>query len=81
LEDVPALPTVERPRLDTDLRQRMARAIDALADGYRAVFVLHDVEGYTHEEIGQMLGVTAGTSKAQLHRARGKLREALSAYA
>jgi len=81
LEDAPVLPARETPRLDSDLRQRLARAIEALAEGYRAVFVLHDVEGYTHEEIGQMLGVTAGTSKAQLHRARGKLREALSAYA
>ncbi len=81
LDEAPALPARERPRLDADLRQRLARAIEALADGYRAVFVLHDVEGYTHEEIGQMLGVTTGTSKAQLHRARGKLREALSAYA
>lgn len=81
LDETPAIATPERPRLDTDLKQRLARAIDALAEGYRAVFVLHDVEGYTHEEIGQMLGVTTGTSKAQLHRARGKLREALSAYA
>ncbi len=81
LDDAPALATHEKPRLDGDLKQRLARAIEALAEGYRAVFVLHDVEGYTHEEIGQMLGVTTGTSKAQLHRARGKLREALSAYA
>lgn len=71
----------ERPRLDGDLRQKLASAIDGLADGYRSVFVLHDVEGYTHEEIAQMLGVTTGTSKAQLHRARGKLREALAAFA
>lgn len=81
LDDVPAMPVTERPKVDGDLRQRLAGAIEALADGYRAVFVLHDVEGYTHEEIGQMLGVTTGTSKAQLHRARGKLREALSAFA
>lgn len=81
LDEAPPLPVRERPRLDSDLRQRLARAVDALAEGYRAVFVLHDVEGYTHEEIGQMLGVTTGTSKAQLHRARGKLREALSAFA
>jgi RNA polymerase sigma-70 factor (ECF subfamily) len=39
------------------------------------VFVLHDIEGYTHEEIGTLLDVTAGTSKSQLHRARMALRE------
>jgi RNA polymerase sigma-70 factor (ECF subfamily) len=70
-----------RPRLEGDLRQKLAQAIENLAEGYRSVFVLHDVEGYTHEEIAEMLGVTAGTSKAQLHRARGKLREALAAFA
>jgi RNA polymerase sigma-70 factor (ECF subfamily) len=41
------------------------------------VFVLHDVQGYRHEEIAQLLGITAGGSKAQLHRARLLLREAL----
>ena len=66
---------------DADLGDRLHRAIDALAEGYRSVFVLHDIEGYTHEEIGQMLGVTAGTSKAQLSRARGRLRESLAPYA
>jgi len=70
------------PRIaDPDLRDRLYRAIDALPDGYRSVFVLHDVEGYTHEEIGQMLGIQAGTSKAQLFRARGRLREALADFA
>ena len=47
----------------------------------RKVLVLHDVEGYTHEEIGTALGIQPGTSKAQLSRARGKLREALSEFA
>jgi DNA-directed RNA polymerase specialized sigma24 family protein len=45
-----------------------------LPPGARTVFVLHDVEGYRHEEIGQMLGVSIGTSKSQLHRARMTLR-------
>lgn len=53
-------------------------AIAALPPGARRVFVLHDVEGYTHEEIAGMLGVTSGGSKAQLHRARLLLREALN---
>ena len=56
-------------------------AIDRLPEGYRTVFVMHDMEGYTHEEIGTALGVQPGTSKAQLFRARAKLREALSEFA
>ena len=57
----------------------LARAIDALPDGYRRVLVLHDVEGYTHEEIGRLLGVETGTSKSQLHRARARVRARLVA--
>lgn len=53
-------------------------AIASLPAGARRVFVLHDVEGYKHEEIAEQLGVTTGGSKAQLHRARMLLREALS---
>ena len=49
-----------------------------LSPGARTVFVLHDVEGYKHEEIAEMLGITSGGSKAQLHRARMLLREALN---
>lgn len=52
-------------------------AIEQLPEGARTVFVLHDVEGYTHEEIADWLGVTAGTTKAQLHRARMILRRHL----
>ncbi len=53
-------------------------AIAGLPAGARRIFVLHDVEGFTHEEIGEQLGITAGGSKAQLHRARSLLRVALS---
>ncbi|MEO7513308.1 MAG: RNA polymerase sigma factor [Gemmatimonadaceae bacterium] len=53
-------------------------AIATLPAGARRVFVLHDVEGYKHEEIAEMFGITAGGSKAQLHRARHLLREALN---
>jgi len=49
-----------------------------LAPGYRLVLILHDVEGYEHEEIGKMLGVAVGTTKSQLHKARMKLRELLT---
>jgi RNA polymerase sigma-70 factor (ECF subfamily) len=66
---------------EPDLRSGMHRAIDALPDGYRTVFVMHDIEGYTHEEIGRTLSITSGTSKAQLFRARARLRQALSAHA
>jgi RNA polymerase sigma-70 factor (ECF subfamily) len=53
-------------------------AVRRLPPGARRVFLLHDVEGYKHEEIAEMLGVTAGATKAQLHRARLLLREALN---
>jgi RNA polymerase sigma-70 factor (ECF subfamily) len=66
---------------EPDLKERLTRAIDALPHGYRTVFVMHDVEGYTHEEIGAALGIQAGTSKAQLFRARAKLRDALADFA
>jgi RNA polymerase sigma-70 factor (ECF subfamily) len=59
-------------------RLDLESAIATLPRGARTVFVLHDVEGYKHEEIAELLGVTAGGSKAQLHRARLLLREALT---
>ncbi len=55
-------------------------AVSALPPGARAVFLLHDVEGFTHEEIATQLGVTSGTSKRQLHRARRALRQQLKEY-
>ena len=55
----------------------LERAIERLPAGYRQVFVLHDVEGYTHEEIGGLLGIEAGTSKSQLSHARRRLRASL----
>jgi RNA polymerase sigma-70 factor (ECF subfamily) len=63
------MPVVDRIALDN--------AIAQLPRGYRTVFVLHDVEGYEHEEIGRMLGCAVGTSKSQLHKARMKLRNLL----
>ena len=56
----------------------LERALATLPPGARAVFVLHDVEGYKHEEIARLTGVATGTSKAQLHRARRLLREVLT---
>ncbi len=54
-------------------RIALTRAISEFPDGYRKVFILHDIQGYEHEEIGQMLGCAAGTSKSQLFKARKKL--------
>src|SRR5215213_789770 len=61
-----------------DLSMDLQAAIAQLPPGARTVFVLHDVEGYRHEEIGDMLGVSPGTSKSQLHRARQTLRGLLN---
>ena len=55
----------------------MEDALQQLPDGMRRVFVLYDVEGYQHDEIAQLLGISAGTSKSQLHRARMALRQLL----
>jgi RNA polymerase sigma-70 factor (ECF subfamily) len=68
-------------RAEPDLRRRLHEAVEALPSKLRMVFVMHDVEGYTHEEIGGALGVPVGTSKAQLFRARARLRDALADFA
>jgi len=64
-------------RSDALLQQRLERALDRLPEGMRTVLILHDVEGYTHEEIGESLGIAPGTSKSQLFKARAKMRELL----
>jgi RNA polymerase sigma-70 factor (ECF subfamily) len=75
---IDALPgVVGMPLAPGDLLD-LEEAITRLPPGARRVFVLHDVEGYKHEEIAEMLGVTSGATKAQLHRARLLLREALN---
>jgi len=73
--------TVAQRTAEPDLKSRLRAAIDALPLKYRTVVVMHDVEGYTHEEIAATLNVEVGTSKAQLSRARAKLREALADFA
>ncbi len=57
--------------------EKINRAISELPDGYRVVFSLYAVEGYDHEEIGQILGVSEATSKSQYSRAKSKLRDIL----
>jgi RNA polymerase sigma-70 factor (ECF subfamily) len=56
----------------------LEKAIAELPNGYRTVFVLHDVEGYEHEEISNLLDISIGTSKSQLHKARMRLRQLLN---
>jgi len=58
-------------------RMEIQRAVDALPPGYRTIFVLHDVEGYEHNEIATLVGCSIGNSKSQLHKARMKLRDLL----
>ncbi len=71
LEVVPSRPPAAELSVDFEA------AISRLPDGARQVFVLHDVEGYRHEEIADMLGIVPGTSKSQLHHARMALRKHL----
>jgi RNA polymerase sigma-70 factor (ECF subfamily) len=71
------LPDVPAPAVEPGDRMDLEEAIAALPPGARRVFVLHDIEGYGHAEIAELLGIAPGTSKAHLHRARRHLREAL----
>jgi len=79
-DEVGVIAGTER-RAEPDLKDRLALAIDDLPIKHRMVFLMHDVEGYTHEEIGTALGMPVGTSKAQLSRARARLRESLAEFA
>jgi RNA polymerase sigma-70 factor (ECF subfamily) len=56
-------------------RIRLSQAIEELPPGYRTVFVFHDIEGYEHNEIAEIMNCSVGNSKSQLHKARMKLRE------
>jgi len=69
--------TIAAPARSGDLSMDFETALAKLPDGAREVFVLHDVEGYKHHEIASLLEISAGTSKAQLHRARMMLRRHL----
>jgi RNA polymerase sigma-70 factor, ECF subfamily len=71
-------PGAEDPRLAGSIdRMQLQLSIKALPPGYRMIFLLHDVEGYEHNEIAEMIGCSIGNSKSQLHKARMKLREFL----
>jgi RNA polymerase sigma-70 factor (ECF subfamily) len=77
-EELPEPP--QRPARDAELRLVLDAAIDALPEDMRVVFLMHDLEGFKHHEIGAGLGISPGTSKSRLHRARAWLREYLNRY-
>jgi RNA polymerase sigma-70 factor (ECF subfamily) len=66
------------PGTDHELKRRLATAVDGLDDPHRMVFVMHDMEGFTHQEIAAAMDTPVGTAKARLSRARRKLRDALT---
>lgn len=76
VEEPPENPVTPPPHVD---RIALERAIAGLADGYRLVLVLHDVEGMKHREIAESMGISVGTSKSQLFTARRLVRAALNA--
>ena len=78
VHDTDAIDSTQSRPVSVGDRLDLEAAIALLPAGARRIFVLHDVEGFTHEEIGEQLGITSGGSKAQLHRARLLLRAALS---
>jgi RNA polymerase sigma-70 factor, ECF subfamily len=77
IEGDAALETLPARRPGPEMAMDFEAAMQRLPDGAREVFVLHDVQGYRHEEIAKMLGLATGTSKSQLHRARMALRQHL----
>lgn len=76
MEDTSLLPGAAQST-NVELKMDMEKAVASLPKGARLAFVLHDVEGYQHQEIAEQLSVSVGTVKAQLHRARRLLRERL----
>lgn len=77
-EDEEAVVAMPGRSVRPDLKVALETAVGRLPAGAREVFVLHDMEGYTHEEIGKSLGIDPGTSRSQLHRARLLLRGILA---
>ncbi len=70
-------PGLSHSNLSLFERVSLRRAINQLPPGFRSEIILHDIEGYEHHEIAELMGRTVGTSKSQLHKARGRLREML----
>jgi RNA polymerase sigma-70 factor, ECF subfamily len=80
LESVPHLAYDRDRSVEPDLRDTLHASIDALPDIYRTTFIMHDIEGYTHVEIAEALGVAVGTCKGRLSIARAKLRAVLAPF-
>ncbi len=76
-DDMTDLPRAGKAE-DPDLRRTLDRAVSGLDDDQRLVFVMHEMEGYSHQEIAAAMGTPVGTAKARLSRARQKLRDILS---
>ncbi len=76
LEDAAPV-AASNPVAEPGVRERIEEAVDGLPEIYRTVFLMHDLEGFSHGEIAEALGVAEGTSKARLSRARSRLRETL----
>lgn len=74
-------PNGAEPAIEPDLRERLAEELRRLPAIYRIVVVMHDLEGYTHDDIARELDIASGTSRARLSRARGMLRDALDEFA
>lgn len=81
IPDIPVLGTADYQKMSVDHQIALENAIEQLAPGYKKVFILHDIEGYQHEEIAKLLGFSIGTSKSQLHKARLKLQKLLKKVA
>jgi len=76
-ETLANLPAPETSGTDPSMSQRLERALASLPAGYRAVLVMHDINGMNHDEVAEILGCHVGTSKSQLHKARARMRELL----
>ena len=71
---------VAAPESEPDLKECIARSVERLSEAYRITLIMHDIEGYTHAEIAEILGVPEGTSKSRLSAARAQLRQDLAAF-
>jgi RNA polymerase sigma-70 factor (ECF subfamily) len=79
VEDAEVIDSLSSPAGSPELSMDFEAAMQRLPPGMRQIFVLHDIEGYKHDEIAEMLGIAQGTSKSQLHRVRIVLRRYLDA--
>jgi RNA polymerase sigma-70 factor, ECF subfamily len=78
LPETPVIGTTDPRRQQTEQHLELKRAISSLASGYKDVFILYEVLGFDHRSVGNILGVTEGTTKSQLYKAKRKLREFLN---